>query len=147
MIKTDTVPLTQKPPGFFRRMGAILYDALLLLGVFFLATILLLPFNKSSAFEPNHPLFSLYLVIVAFFFFGWFWTHGGQTLGMRAWKIKVCNRNGGDLTWLQAVIRFLASIASWGLAGLGFLSILFNKKRQGWHDLLSKTEIIWSEKK
>jgi len=137
----------RKPPGLFRRLGAIFYDCLLLLATLFLATALLLPFSNEDAFAPNHLLYTIYLTFVTYLFFGWFWTHGGQTLGMRAWKIKVCNKDGGDLSWTQATIRFLSAAISWGFAGLGFFWILFNKNRNGWHDLLSKTKIDWAENK
>lgn len=141
--KTNNSP----PPGFFRRIGAIFYDGLLLLGLLFLATALLLPFSKGEAFAPNHLLYSIYLLLVTYLFFGWFWTRGGQTLGMRAWKIKVCTTKGGNLSWTQATARFLAALISWGLGGLGFLWILFNKNRNGWHDLLSKTQIVWARER
>ncbi|MEN8260121.1 MAG: RDD family protein, partial [Pseudomonadota bacterium] len=80
-----------KPPGFFRRLGAIFYDSLLLLSVLFVATALILPFNEGEAFHSNQHYYPLFLLILSLLFFGWFWTHGGQTLGMRAWKIKVCS--------------------------------------------------------
>lgn len=147
-MKKRNNDITQsKPPSFFRRMGAIFYDSLLLLGVLFLATALLLPFSDGNAFSPNHPLYSLYLLFAAYLFFAWFWTRGGQTLGMRAWKIKVCSKNGDNLKWGQATIRFLIAIISWGIAGFGFFWILFNKERCAWHDILSKTKIDWAEEK
>jgi uncharacterized RDD family membrane protein YckC len=137
---------TALPPSFFRRLGAIFYDALLLLGLLFLATALLLPFSTEEAFSPNHPLYSLYLFFTIYLFFCWFWTRGGQTLGMRAWKIKVVDANGKGLNWIQATLRFFAALLSWVLIGLGFIWILFNKERNGWHDLLSNTRIDWAEK-
>ncbi len=143
MKKPDSTAL---PPHLFRRLGAIFYDALLLLGVLFLATALLLPFSGEEAFSPNHPLYSLYLLFTTYLFFCGFWTRGGQTLGMRAWKIKVVDANGKGLNWIQATLRFFAALPSWLFLGLGFIWILFNKERNGWHDLLSNTRIDWAEK-
>lgn len=132
-----------KPPGFFRRMAAIFYDSLLLLAVLFLATMIILPFNHEQAVAPNTPLFSLYLLAVSYLFFGWFWTHGGQTLGMVAWKIRVENDAKRPLTWAQALKRFVLALLSWGLAGSGFVWILFNSERHALHDKLSQTYLVW----
>ena len=57
--------------SLFRRLAALLYDSLLLLGVWFIATALLLPFTGGEAFRPNNPLLSSYLLFVACFFYGY----------------------------------------------------------------------------
>jgi uncharacterized RDD family membrane protein YckC len=134
------------PPGFFRRIAAICYDAILLIAVLFIATALLLPINSGQAFTTEQYYYPIYLFIISFFFFGWFWTHGGQTLGQRAWKIKVLTFTGKQLNWQQAFIRFLWAIFSWALCGLGFLWILVSKDKLAWHDHLSKTKIVYVSK-
>ena len=75
-------------------MAAIVYDLFLLTAVLFVATAIALPLNAGAAFTSGQYLYPVYLLAVSFLFFGWFWTHGGQTLGMRAWKIIVLNRLG-----------------------------------------------------
>ena len=135
-------------PGFFRRLAAQTYDLLLLIAVLFLATALLLPFTAGMAVTDHHVLiYRLYLVVVSFFFYGWFWTHGGQTLGLRAWKIKVLTLDQKPLGWTQTLLRFTTAIASWGFFGLGFLWILVDKNRRGWHDHLSKTALFFDPQK
>lgn len=130
-------------PGFLRRLAAISYDFMLLLAVLFLATVIALPINGGEAFTSHQPLYPLYLLSVSFVFYGWFWTHGGQTLGMRAWKIKLINDQTGAVTWSQAAIRFVVAIVSWLCVGLGFFWCLFNQQRLCWHDSLSKTRLHW----
>lgn len=130
-------------PGFFRRLAAIIYDFFLLFALLFVATFLLLPFNSGAAFTSKQFVYPLYLLLVTFFFYAWFWTHGGQTLGMRAWKIKVLTFNRNPITWSQALTRFIAAIGSLGLGGLGFLWILIDKNRLGWHDYLSRTALFF----
>jgi len=96
--------------GLPRRLGAIFYDALLLLATLFFATAILLPLTGGKAVaSPGefNPWYTSYLFCICFLFFGWFWTHGGQTLGMRAWKIRVQRLDGGAITWGQALTRFL----------------------------------------
>jgi uncharacterized RDD family membrane protein YckC len=125
-------------------MAAILYDALLLLAVLFLATALLLPFNSGQAFTSNQIFFPVYLLAVSFAFYGWFWTHGGQTLGLRAWKIKVLTVDKKPLSWQHALLRFCAALLSWLVVGCGFLWLMVDKNKRSWHDHLSKTALFMS---
>jgi uncharacterized RDD family membrane protein YckC len=128
-------------PGFLRHFAAICYDALLLLAVFFLATALALPFNSGQAFSSGQYFYPLYLLTISFFFYGWFWTHGGQTLGMRSWKLGLCRLDGGPVSWRCALLRFMAAGLSWAFLGLGFFWCLWDKDGLCWHDHLSKTRL------
>jgi uncharacterized RDD family membrane protein YckC len=126
-----------------RRLAAIAYDAILLFGVLFLASVLALPLTGDDPNRAHHPLFTSYIFFVCFFFFGWFWTHGGQTLGMRAWRVRVVRHDGGGpISWWQALLRFLVAIASWLALGAGFLWSLFDKERRTWHDIYSETVLV-----
>jgi len=118
------------------------YDALLLLAILFFSTLAILPLNKGNAIAPYDPVYSFYLVAVCFLFYGWFWTHGGQTLGMRAWKIRVLRFDGQPISWRHALLRFLAAIFSWAFFGAGFLWILVDKDKLAWHDRFSETMIV-----
>jgi len=128
-------------------MGAVIYDALLLLAVLFLATALALPLNGGQAFASTQVLYPIYLLAVSFAFYGWFWTHGGQTLGLRAWKIKLVSANRPAVDWPHAALRFAGALLSWACLGLGFIWCMFDKDRQGWHDRLSKTRLVYCEEK
>lgn len=131
-------------PTLFKRLLAIIYDLFLLFGVLFFAA--LIP-SLLAGGPIRHPLFSIYLFVVIFFFFGWFWTHGGQTLGMRAWRLRVTTEDGTGLNWGRALLRFLLAGFSWLILGFGFIWALFDKKRQTLHDRLSKTMLIQLPKK
>lgn len=124
-----------------RRIGALLYDALLLIAIFVLAAI---PFVLLTGRPQGwmRLLFQFYLLAVAFVFLGWFWVHGGQTLGLRAWRLRVTHADGGPLGWRTAALRFLAALLSWGCAGLGFLWMLFDNAHLTWHDRLSHTRVV-----
>jgi uncharacterized RDD family membrane protein YckC len=132
-------------PSLFRRLAAIVYDSFLLLALWFFATLVLLPFNGGQAFNSTQLFYPLYLLAVSFSFYGWFWTHGGQTLGLKAWKIKVQTLNQQSVTWKQAAIRFLAAILSWLVCGLGFFWVLWDKNGYAWHDYLSKTSLFFDK--
>ncbi|MGR9014285.1 MAG: RDD family protein [Gammaproteobacteria bacterium] len=148
-MAASTKSTPQKPgnhpipkPGFLRRLAAMFYDLLLLIAVLFVATALLLPLNAGEAFTAQQFFFPLYLLLVSFFFYAWFWTHGGQTLGLRAWKTKVLTLDMKPITWKQALLRFSMAIVSWFFLGLGFFWILIDKNQRSWHDHLSKTALF-----
>ena len=58
--------------------------------------------------------FQLYLVVCAFGFYVYFWCKGGQTLGMRAWRLLLVRQEGGLLTPGQALARALLAFAGLG---------------------------------
>lgn len=132
-----------RPVHLLRRLGAVFYDSLLLLAVLFAAG-LPLPLIPEALRWETWARFGtfVYLVIVSFLFFGWFWTHGGQTLGMRAWRFRVVTDNRHDLTWPLAGRRFAWAVVSWSTAGAGFLWSLFDPQWKTWHDRLSGTRLI-----
>jgi uncharacterized RDD family membrane protein YckC len=144
-MKTTALAQPQDAParaGLPRRLAAAFYDAFLLFALWFAAAAAMLPLTGGEAVGPGNPLFTSYLFLVAFLFFGWFWTHGGQTLGMRAWRLRVQRRDGGPLTWSHALLRFLVAIPSWLLLGAGFLWALVDRDGQTWHDRYSETVVV-----
>jgi uncharacterized RDD family membrane protein YckC len=130
------------PAGLLRRLAAILYDALLLVAVLFIATALVLPLTGGEAVPRGNPYYAAYLLSVCFLFFAWFWTHGGQTLGMRAWKIRVQQTDGDGITWLQALVRFSVATISWLALGMGFFWMLIDRDKMTWHDRFSDTVLV-----
>ena len=138
-MKPDPSPASFEPAGLLPRLGAVLYDSLLLLAVWFCATAILLPFTHGEALQAGNPLYTSYLFMISFFFYGWFWVHGGQTLGLRAWRLRVQRPDGRPITWLQALLRFLTALVSWAALGMGFWWILIDRQKRGWHDLYSET--------
>lgn len=138
----DIPPLaTPPPPGapVWRRLAALAYDGLLLTGVLFAATLAILPWRGGQAFHPHDPWFSGYLLGVSFLFFGWFWTHGGQTPGMRCWKIRLLADDGGPVGWKQAAARFIWAWIAAACFGLGYGWMVFDVRKRAWHDLATGT--------
>jgi uncharacterized RDD family membrane protein YckC len=124
---------------------AIIYDLLLLLALLFIATTAAMVVNRGNAIAPGQPLYPfyvVYLLAISFVYYGWFWTHGGQTLGMKTWKMKLQQENGEAVTWSLALVRFITAIISWSAAGLGFFWSLFHPQRRTWHDLVSKCVLL-----
>ena len=158
-------------PTIYKRLLAATYDSCLLLGTTFIATALTLPFSKGEV-QANHKIFmSLYLLSVFYIFYGWFWTHGGQTLGMRVWKQRLITTDGRPVSWQQSFIRFitavpawflflvgiilwvksdiaqsLSSVPAWLITLTGFIWVLINTRNNNWRDKLSGTQVIITEK-
>lgn len=131
--------------GLVRRLLAIVYDSLLLLALLLIATAIAMPLNNGEAFEPGsklYPFYIAYLLVISFGFFGWFWTHGGQTLGMKTWKIRLQQQNGNAVPWSLALLRFVTAIISWAAVGIGFAWSLFDAQQRSWHDIASNTVLI-----
>ena len=156
-----------KKIGFFKRLLVACYDGLLLIAVVFFTLAIVMgifmAIAPSSFFIDSNLLdnpkmielsdlgrtvgsiiFIIHCVTVSFIFYGWFWTHGGQTLGMRAWNLYLIKPDGKFIDWKIAAIRYCAAIISWAAAGLGFTWILLNKKKLTWHDAISNTQIVYS---
>jgi uncharacterized RDD family membrane protein YckC len=133
--------------GLFRRIGAMLYDGLLVLALLFLAT---LPFIAVRGGEPvessENWLYRFVLALVIYVFYVGFWTRSGRTLGMQSWGLQLQGLDGRPVTLATASIRFFAALISWVPAGLGFLWQLWDKDQLAWHDRLSGTCLAYFPK-
>ncbi len=153
MKKTQTIDIDQAvAPGLLRRLAAILYDTLLVFGLLLLATMVvtlpvgILAGEAASQALPGNLLFRLWLALVPPAFFLLFWLKGGQTLGMRSWRLRVVRSDGAALTLSDALKRLLGALLSWLPLGLGYLWILVDRDRLAWHDRLSGTRLVLLKK-
>lgn len=133
--------------GLLRRLGAILYDSLLVLALLFLATIPFVALRAGEAVDPYTLEYQVTIFAVTYVFFVGFWRRSGSTLGMMAWGLRVEMENGQPPTFVKASIRFATAIVSWAALGLGFLWQLWDKDKLTWHDRLSGTRLRHYRKK
>lgn len=75
------------------------------------------------------------------------WRHGGQTLGMRPWRLKVTAADGGAPSWRALCVRYAVATVSLLLGGLGFWWAWVDRERLTWHDRASGTRIVRMPKK
>jgi len=142
----QTAPQVARLP---RRLGALLYDGILLFALLLLATaLLIIPYDLLAA-RPYpqgewmyRTLFQAYLLAVIVGFFVYFWTHGGQTLGMSAWRLRVVRDDGGRLSARDALRRLAWAALSLAPVGLGLWWCLFDREHLAWHDRRSRTRLI-----
>jgi len=133
--------INTKPVGLIKRLFIMFYDAILLIALLFFASMLVAVPLEITQEHPLYPAYIFYIHVVAYVFFGWCWTHGGQTLGAKTWKIKLISDSGNTVTWKQSLLRYLGSLLCWLTLGLGFLWCYTNKERLAWNDLISKTRL------
>ncbi len=133
--------------GLLRRIGAMMYDTLLVVAVLWLATIPFIAFRGGEAVEiGENLLYRIVLVLAIYGFFVGFWVRSGRTLGMQSWRLQLETRDGEKPGLAACSIRFFAALLSWAPAGLGFWWQLWDKERLTWHDRLSGTRIVYYPK-
>ncbi|RUO29441.1 RDD family protein [Aliidiomarina sanyensis] len=138
--------------GFWRRIGAIIYDLLVITAVIMFAAgaglavvvglevaglITLAEGQDHAGVVQGNPLFTLYIIGVIILFYAGFWRRGGQTLGMRAWRMRVQNTDGSRVSWKQALIRTLTA-----LLGLGNFWVLFSREKLALQDKVAGCEVV-----
>jgi uncharacterized RDD family membrane protein YckC len=171
-------PHASPPAGLFVRLGALISDSLVVFGLLALSTLflfvpLLSKLNK-KAMMPSEVGWTWSLIYfsvmlgVCFAFYGYFWTRTGQTIGMRAWRIRAEAQQADVMTWFQAMQRWLTAIGAWipcllftmfaeqrhsrQLGWLGevlalvgaasWLTMYGDLQRRTWHDRFSKTRVV-----
>lgn len=130
------------PSGLLRRLAAGLYDGMLVLALFVIPTSLVMALRGGGQVPAGDLLLQLLLLATAATFFVGFWTHGGQTLGMRAWRLRVERRTGEPLTTKIGLIRFAVGMLSIAAFGLGLLWMLVDRERLAWHDRAAGTRVV-----
>ena len=119
------------------RLGAMLYDALAVLGIW-IATIVALVTVIGDAVVGAWVQSVLFVESYAYFAF--FWCRRGQTLGMLAWRLRL--QCAGPFRPAQALRRFVAGLASFLTLGLGFAWMWIDRDKLTWGDRFSASEVV-----
>ncbi len=132
---------------FGRRFAALIYDALLLAGLLMIYTFAVLPLTHGRAVLAENAGAWVYLyraglvaVIGAYYVINWM--RSGQTLGMRAWRLRALDARGGRLTAARAVLRFACGWLAWPPLALGVLWLYVDRDGLALHDRLSGTRVV-----
>lgn len=129
-----------------RRMGAVVYDTLLVIALLFLGTLPFVAVRGGEPVEPGNAAYRLTMLLVAYLFFVGFWSVYGRTLGLQSWRLRIETVDGRKPSLRQSSIRFFAAVLSWLPAGLGFWWQLKDPERLTWHDRLSGTRLRYYPK-
>lgn len=139
--------MTASTPAPLRlRFAAAVYDLFPLIALWMLTAALFLLAVRGKV-DVAHPpqayrlLLQLALLAVTASYFVISWARGGQTIGMRAWRLRVVAADGGALPWSRALLRFALALVSATALGLGFLWCLIERERRAWHDLGARSRV------
>jgi uncharacterized RDD family membrane protein YckC len=164
-------PGDQKSASIARRLGALLYEALLLTAMAFVAGFLFLPLVSGTGASPHTltvpppPVRSMMfgaLVAGAAIYYGWCWSDGRRTLPQKTWRLRLVGRHGRPVTRRQALARYFAAwigptmalvaFAAWqesthARSALAFLALnyvwaIVDPERQFLHDRIAQTRIV-----
>ena len=133
------------------RLLAYIVDTILIGVVFFVLFVAFtgLAIGTASDAEPSAGaiggflLLMLLAIVVSLAYFPWFWWRGGQTPGMKVFRIRVVrDADGGPVSGTAAVLRLLGYWVNQVVFYIGFIWILIDKRRRGWHDLIAGTVVI-----
>ena len=132
-------PVAAAPAGVLRRLGALLYDSLLILAIWMITALVgvLIIGEAIDGWAMR-----LIMLSEAFAFYGYFWVDRGQTLGMRAWRLVLVDTEGGSVTWPAVIKRMLVGPFSLLLFFLGYIWFFVGTRQQTWHDRVSNTYVV-----
>lgn len=136
-------PQTRPPAHIGWRLLALLYDFFPVFGLWFLVAAVFVAIRRDAitggapgllAFTLMWALTGAYAVVS--------WRRGGQTLGMRPWRLRVVAADGGRAARRALLMRYAIGSVSLLLAGTGFWWAWVDRGRLTWHDRLSGTRMV-----
>ena len=131
-------------PSLRRRLTSMAYECLLLLGVLsvsFMLPQLALGMGFGLALPGWVLLSHVFIVLGAYFL--WYWHHGGQTLAMQTWKIRLSTPSGAEPSLTRLAFRYALAWPSLVYLGAGLLWAVFDRDRQFLHDRLAGTRLVF----
>lgn len=163
-----TAPPTQlqgTTPGLVRRLAAFVYEGVLLFGVTMIAGLVYAGVTQQRHALQGRIGLMAFLFGVFGIYFVWFWSHGGQTVAMKAWHIRLVTAAGAPVSRARATLRYLlswlwilpapAAVYAAGLHGRGAIAgtmlagvlayaalARLRPDRQFWHDAVCGTRLI-----
>ena len=135
-----------RPAHLGWRLLALLYDSVVVAALLMLTSSLFLWLNRGHTVETR-PWLAALQVLALWTVVGLYavlsWRRGGQTIGMRPWRLKIVAIDGrlapvGAL-WLRYLVATLTP-------GLCLLWCLIDDERRGLHDLAGGTILVRVER-
>lgn len=136
---------TARPAHLGWRLIAFAYDFFPLLALWFVTSLLVYLLRGKVPVRPDSlaayaELVLLWLLTGAYVVISW--RHGGQTIGMRPWRLKVVAADGQPASWRALCLRYAVATVSLLAFGLGLLWCLVDRERRAWHDLAAGTRFV-----
>ena len=120
--------------GFGRRLVAVLIDAVIL-------AIVNQILSGATGQDPTASSGLSTLIGIAYTI-GFWLTWNGQTPGKRVMGIRIVKADGTPFGLVPAILRYVGYFVSAIVLLIGFIWILFDKDKQGWHDKIAGTYVV-----
>ena len=120
-----------------KRIAATIYDLFLLLGVWFAVGSIAVWLN-GGIIEAKW-IGPLLVLISTWIFYGYFWTHGGKTLGMAVWNFQIYSIEENKINFQMVSTRFFINMITCFLGGIPLVFMYFSKDNLSLSDYFSKT--------
>lgn len=135
------MPTQSLPAPVWRRLFAALYDILICICLVLLAGLLYLALMQGHAESLKSPAYMIYQLSILSGYFILSWHFGGQTLGMRPWRLHLLNNEGHYLSWKASIWRYLIQMLTLTGCGIVFLTTFTDRNKRALHDILSRSRI------
>ncbi len=145
-LSSTPAPTPQATPAMapvWRRMAAGCYDLLIVLALWFATGAAALALTRGNL-DPANPLFRLSLSAVTLGYFALSWQRGGQTIGARAWQLRVEGRDGRSLDARKSWLRALALCVGAVPLGLGTIIAIVDPARRAVQDRAAGSRVVQS---
>jgi uncharacterized RDD family membrane protein YckC len=134
--------------GAMSRLVAFMVDAGTLWGLYLLGQLFLNVAAKlvtGDSFNLTNDRWAAFAVLTAweFLYFAYQWGVSGKTLGMALLGLQVVTREGGPISWRQAIYRTLGLALTLLTLGIGFLGIVFQRERRALNDFIAGTAVVY----
>jgi len=146
---TATQSLVQA--GILKRIAALVYDTLVLCAIWLCygwVVIYLIqeawlgmPLAENGRAEMGLAG-QIGQLCIPFLFYCFFWMRGGQTLGMKAWRLKLLNSENQPASLPQCLVRSVTAPFCVLLGGVGYLWCWFDRDGRALQDRLSSTQVV-----
>jgi len=129
------------------QLFALVYDLFPLAAILFFGSAVVYLLHGATPVTPGSwqsRIEFVLLLALCFGYYGLSWRRGGQTLGMRAWRLGLRGEDGSVPGWSRLLLRWLLAWPSLLLFGIGYWIALFDRQRRTWPDRVSAT---WIERR
>jgi len=122
-----------RPAGFWVRALAMMIDGVILAIVG--TPLVYLYFNDLVAYQ-------LTSWIVSFSYFALLQPRMGGSFGKKAMGLRLVSEDLGPVTPGQGILRYFMSMVSGMFLFLGYLWVVFDERKQSWHDKVARTLVV-----
>jgi uncharacterized RDD family membrane protein YckC len=132
--------------GFWIRVWAYILDYLVILFLLVLIGLivhLIFPGTDPESVEVLEAI--LVLSVMWIYFTGLPASSWQATVGKKVAGIKIVDKNGNRISFARATGRFLATFLSVLIFSIGYLMVGLTRRKQGLHDMLAGTYVIWAD--